>query len=290
MMELVEGGTPVVSALEDAVSAPAALRVAVVDSDSGFTQVLAKRLGAIGWRTELLASPPPVEQLSRMRLHAIVIDPALLGSDAWSYLGHLCSAFSAQAVVVCTGPTSVAQRVRGLRLGADDWVTKPCHPEEVLARIEAVVRRLHAGTVSAHAAEPLSAGELEIRPDMFEAFVGGRAVGLTRREFELLNLLAASSGRVIPREQIYERVWGYSMVHGDRSVDVFVRKLRRKLEAASPAWRYLHTHFGVGYRFDPREAEPEGTESPEEAAAETEMTEPPEAAAAPSNTVSERER
>jgi DNA-binding response OmpR family regulator len=73
---------------------------------------------------------------------------------------------------------------------------------------------------------------------------------------------------VIPRERIYERVWGYSMAHGDRSVDVFVRKLRKKLEAASPGWRYLHTHFGVGYRFDAQEA----TESPadEDAADEPE--------------------
>jgi DNA-binding response OmpR family regulator len=260
-MEVVRSGAPAASAMEEALTTPAALRVAVIDSDSGFTQVFAKRLGAIGWRAELLGSPPPVEELSRMRLNAVVIDPALLGGDAWSYLGHLCSAFPTQAVIVCTGPASVAQRVRGLRLGADDWVTKPCHPEEVLARIEAVVRRLHAGTVSAHAAQPLAAGELEIRPDMFEAFVGGRAVGLTRREFELLNLLAASIGRVIPREQIYERVWGYSMVHGDRSVDVFVRKLRRKLEAASPAWRYLHTHFGVGYRFQAEEVTAEAPDA-----------------------------
>jgi DNA-binding response OmpR family regulator len=158
-------------------------------------------------------------------------------------------------VIVCTGPSSVAQRVRGLRLGADDWITKPCHPEEVLARVEAAVRRRHAGAVSGTTPAPVVAGELEIRPDMFEAFVGGRPVGLTRREFELLQLLASHSGRVIPRERIYERVWGYSMAHGDRSVDVFVRKLRRKLEAASPTWRYLHTHFGVGYRFDPQEAE-----------------------------------
>jgi DNA-binding response OmpR family regulator len=93
---------------------------------------------------------------------------------------------------------------------------------------------------------------------MFEAFVGGRAVGLTRREFELLHLLAATTGRVVPRERVYERVWGYAMAHGDRSVDVFVRKLRKKLETASPGWTYLHTHFGVGYRFDAQEAEAAG--------------------------------
>jgi DNA-binding response OmpR family regulator len=253
-MELTEGGVPPISALEEAMSAPAAVRMAVIDSDTGFTQVLGKRLAAIGWRAQVLSSAPPVEELSGMRLHAVVIDPTLLGPEAWTYLGRLCSASAAQAVIVCTGRSSVAQRVRGLRLGADDWVTNQAHPEEVLARVEAALRRRHAGNVAASAAEPMIAGELEIRPDMFEAFVGGRAVGLTRREFELLTLLAASRGKVIPRDRIYERVWGYSMAHGDRSVDVFVRKLRRKLESASPNWHYLHTHFGVGYRFDPDES------------------------------------
>jgi DNA-binding response OmpR family regulator len=189
-----------------------------------------------------------------MRQHAIVIDVALLGTEAWAYLGRICAISPSQVVVVCTGPTSVAQRVRGLRLGADDWVTKPCHPEEVLARVEAALRARQAGASVTEPPQTVVAGELEIRPDMFEAFVGGRALGLTRREFELIQLLSASEGRVIPRERIYERVWGYSMAHGDRSVDVFVRKLRKKLEAASPGWRYLHTHFGVGYRFDAQEA------------------------------------
>jgi DNA-binding response OmpR family regulator len=229
--------------------------LAVVDSDSGFVRVFAKRVVSAGWRAELLASAPPTDELLGLRLHAIVIDLALLGADAWSYLEQLGSHPAAPAIIVCTAPTSVAQRVRGLRLGADDWVTKPCHPEEVLARVEAVVRRRQARDRAGAAAEPIVAGELEIRPAMFEAFVGGRAVGLTRREFELLQLLADNSGRVIQREQLYERVWGYAMAHGDRSVDVFVRKLRKKLEAASPGWVYLHTHFGVGYRFDPEPVE-----------------------------------
>jgi DNA-binding response OmpR family regulator len=81
--------------------------------------------------------------------------------------------------------------------------------------------------------------------------VGECSLDLTPREFELLQLLARSD-RVLRREEIYERVWGYAMVHGDRSVDVFVRKLRQKLRVGSPGWEYIHTHFGVGYRFDPR--------------------------------------
>ena len=92
---------------------------------------------------------------------------------------------------------------------------------------------------------------MEIRADQFQAFVERRSIDLTRREFELIELLAGAEGRVLEREEIYERVWGYAMARGDRSVDVFVRKLRQKLEKASPAWRYIHTHFGVGYRFAP---------------------------------------
>ena len=95
----------------------------------------------------------------------------------------------------------------------------------------------------------MSAGEVEIRSDRFQAFVAGQSLELTRREFELIELLAGGEGRVLEREEIYSRLWGYAMVRGDRSVDVFVRKLRQKLEKASPGWRYIHTHFGIGYRF-----------------------------------------
>ena len=153
-------------------------------------------------------------------------------------------------IVVATGRSSVAQRVRGLRMGADDWITKPCHPEEALARVEAVVRRRKQAS-SRIDQEPVLAGELSIRADQFQAFADGRSADLTRREFEVLQLLAGAKGKVLQREEIYQQVWGYSMAHGDRSVDVFVRKLRQKLEGASPDWQYIHTHFGVGYRFDP---------------------------------------
>ncbi len=229
-------------------AAPVALRIAVIDNDSGFLQVLDKRLDRLGWEHRTMAGPAPVDEVVAMRLSAIVIDLAILGPQAWEYLERLCQAMPGLGVVVCTGRSSVAQRVRGLRLGADDWLTKPCHPEELIARIESVVRRRRQ--VDARNAEaPVEAGELVIRSDHFQAFVDDRSVALTRREFELIELLAAASGRVLEREDIYQRVWGYAMVRGDRSVDVFVRKLRHKLEKASPDWQYIHTHFGVGYRF-----------------------------------------
>src|SRR2546423_4155695 len=120
---------------------PDALRVAVIDTDSGFLQVLTKRMERIGWEHRVVGGPVPVEALVSMRLGAIVVDPVLFGPRAFEELERICSGLPGLAVVVCTGASTVAQRVRGLRLGADDWVTKPCHPEEVLARVEAVVRR-----------------------------------------------------------------------------------------------------------------------------------------------------
>ncbi|HEV2757382.1 MAG TPA: response regulator transcription factor [Actinomycetota bacterium] len=231
------------------------LRVAVIDVDSGFLQVLGKRMDRAGWEHRVLASSVPVPDLVAMRVNAVVLNLAVLGGAAWDYLEELCSSLPGLGVVVCTGQSSVAQRVRGLRLGADDWMTKPCHPEEVIARVEAVVRRRRAADAAA-AAVPVVSGELSIRADHFQAYVREESVDLTRREFELIQLLAAAEGRVLEREEIYQRVWGYAMARGDRSVDVFVRKLRQKLEKASPSWRYIHTHFGVGYRFAAEEVDP----------------------------------
>ena len=206
----------------------------------------------------MLASAVPVDTVVAMRLNAIVIDLAVLGPQAWEYLEKLCAALPGLGVLVCTGQSTVAQRVRGLRLGADDWLTKPCHPEELIARVEAVVRRRRRAEARSSGG-PITAGEIEIRSDRFQAFVRGGSIDLTRREFELIELLAGAEGRVLEREEIYQRVWGYAMARGDRSVDVFVRKLRQKLEKASPGWRYIHTHFGVGYRFSPEPAVGEGT-------------------------------
>jgi DNA-binding response OmpR family regulator len=232
----------------------APLRIAVIDTDSGFLQVLTKRVERLGWEHRIMASAVPLDTIVAMRLGAIVVDLTVLGPQAWEYLEKLCTTLPGLGVVVCTGQSTVAQRVRGLRLGADDWLTKPCHPEELIARVEAVVRRRRRAEASA-VTGPILAGEIEIRADRFQAFVGEASIDLTRREFELIELLAGAEGRVLEREEIYQRVWGYAMARGDRSVDVFVRKLRQKLEKASPEWRYIHTHFGVGYRFAPEPAD-----------------------------------
>jgi DNA-binding response OmpR family regulator len=255
MKERPHAGLGVMGAARPSGTGP--IRLAVLDRDSGFLHVLTKRLDALGWEHRVVPGAVPLETVVAMRLNAVLVDLAILGPPGWDYLERLCSTLPGLGVVVCTGQSTVAQRVRGLRLGADDWITKPCHPEEVIARVEAVVRRRRRSETR-HDQPPLVAGELEIRSDQFQAFVKGHSVELTRREFELIELLAHAEGRVLEREEMYQRVWGYAMARGDRSVDVFVRKLRQKLEQASPGWRYIHTHVGVGYRFAAETAGPAG--------------------------------
>ncbi len=250
-------------------------RLALIDDDSGLITVMARRFEALRWDHEVFSYAPGPDQLAAMRVNALLLNPALSGLG---YIERVGAAMPGLAIVVVSGRTQVADRVRALRTGADDWVTKPCHPEELLARLQAVMRRRRMGDVML-VDEPTVAGEVTIRPDRFDAYARGEAAGLSRKEYELLRQLAAAEGRVLERELIYQRVWGYTMVRGDRSVDVFVRKLRNKLERISPHWRYVHTHFGVGYRFAAEPLDPGssvapdlGAEQPEDAAVRLDLS------------------
>ena len=225
-------------------------RVAIIDSDRSFVQVLNNRVDRLGWQAFVHDSPPAIGDLLGLRLSAVVVDPAVVGGDPFEFIERVGREAPELALLVVSSSSSVRDRVRALHLGADDWVAKPCHPDEVAARIEAILRRARRAT-SRLMTVPSVSGELEIDLARFQAYVGDRSVDFTRRDFDVLHLLAGASGKVLTREEIYEQVWGYRMAHGDRSVDVFVRKVRQKLEKASPEWIYIHTHFGLGYRFEP---------------------------------------
>jgi len=236
-----------------AAAAPATkpLRIAVLDRDSGFVRVLAKRIEDLAWdHVEFGAAAQP-KRLIDLTLDAVVIDLELLGPKSWRWLGRLLDASAQPAVIVCTAaPFTREERVRAFRLGVDDWLRKPCHPEELIARVEAVVRQRRR-RLDSKLRETIVLGELEIRPTLFQAFVRDTNLNLTRREFRVIEVLAQEPGTALKRELIYERVWGMKMSRNDRAVDVVVHKLRRKLLDASPLWRYIHTHPTVGYRFAP---------------------------------------
>jgi DNA-binding response OmpR family regulator len=221
-------------------------KLAVLDCDSGFLVVLGKRLELAGWEHQVLTKRISIKKAAALDVDALIVDAAMIGAGRLKWLKTLCDQRPEMSVIVCPSTSTVAERVSALRSGVDDWLAKPCHPEELIVRVESAT--LHRWRSTMRDAEPVSIGEIEIRPNQFQAFVDGVSLGLTRREYQLLELLCGSGGEILPRERIYECLWGYEMARNDRSVDVFVHKLRRKIERRSPYWTYIHTHFGVGYR------------------------------------------
>lgn len=227
---------------------PERTRLAVVDEDVAFMARLGQELGPYGWRHTALTEAPSPFALARMRLHVLVVDTSALGENPLSWIAEVVHELPQMRVVVCANSSTLNERVSALRLGVDDWIAKPCHVEEMLARVEGVVRGPHhIGPVLDE--RPLMAGEMTISPSLHQAFAHGVSARLTRREFSLLHLLAREQGHVVERARAYSHVWGYPMVRRDRSVDVHVRRIRGKLRRVSPEWSYIHTHYQVGYRF-----------------------------------------
>ena len=138
------------------------IRLAVIDTDSAFLTVLQNRLDSAGWQHRVVSEAVPTEDLVAMKLNALLVDTSGMGPSGWEFLERVAGSVPGLGILVCTTQSTVAQRVRGLRLGADDWITKPCHPEEVIARVEAVVRRRKRAEVRL-TAWPVLHAELEIR-------------------------------------------------------------------------------------------------------------------------------
>ncbi len=224
---------------------PAGFQVGILDRDRWFVESLSLTMAEQGWRLVCLPALPTSAALAAMGLKALLVDVVAVTEAALA--GIVQAGVSLRvAIVACTEESTVAERVRGLEAGLDGWIERPCQPQEVLARVQAILRTRHAGLL---VRQSLRSGELEVRGDRFDAVVNGTSAGLTTREFELLEPLVKHEGVVLAREQIYQAVWGYEMLAGDRVVDIFVGRVRRKLEGVSPGWRYLHTHPGHGYRF-----------------------------------------
>ncbi len=191
--------------------------------------------------TALLASPPDL----------VVLDLMLPGMEGLELFRRL-RAMAPVPVVMLTARGTETDRVIGLDMGADDYVTKPFSPRELVARVRAVLRRVHASleTVEAGASPQLVAGDLVVDVSAREARKGGAVVSLTAREFELLAFLMRHPNRAFRREELLENVWGYRF--GDTStVTVHVRRLREKVEDDPSQPAHLVTIWGVGYRFEP---------------------------------------
>jgi DNA-binding response OmpR family regulator len=243
---------------------PAPQTVLIVEDDEAISDSIAYALDRAGYRTLRAGDGGHGLRLFRQqRPDLVILDLMLPQVDGWRVTEEMRREDPRVPVIVCSARTSEFDRVHGLEMGADDYVTKPFSMKELLARVNAHLRRVESHR-QPDAAQAVQVGPLLVDPEQVQAFVDGRPVGLTPREFEVLYALARERGKPIPRERVYREVWGYEMMRGDRSVDVFVRKVRQKLIAACPDISFLQTHYGVGYRFEPAPADSgaEATVSP----------------------------
>ena len=218
--------------------------VLIVEDEPKLAALLADYLDAAGFRTERLADGREV--VPRVRAAApdlILLDLMLPGRDGLEVCRELRT-FSEVPVVMVTARVEEIDRLLGLGLGADDYVCKPFSPREVVARVQAILRRARRGPDA-----PAVAG-LAVDEERHRVTLDGQALDLTPVEFRLLRTLASRPGRVFGREQLLDRLYDDGRVVTDRAVDSHVRNLRRKLEAASPDRPLIHSVYGVGYKLE----------------------------------------
>ena len=217
--------------------------VLIVEDEASIRTVARAYLEQAGFRVLLAETGPAGLELARReRPDLVVLDLNLPGMDGMEVAARL-RAESDVFILMLTARSEEADRVAGLRIGADDYLTKPFSPRELAARVEAILRRRRA----APADTSLRVGVLRVDPERREVWAGGQPVELTATEFDVLLALARHAGKVLNREQMMDLVWGSDFYGTDRVVDVYVGQVRRKLEAATGK-TLIRTVRGVGYK------------------------------------------
>jgi two-component system response regulator ResD len=226
--------------------------VLVVDDEPTIVEVVARYLARAGFATrEAFDGPGALEAAREHKPDLVVLDVMLPGFDGIEAMRRLHEQPGEPVpVILLTARAEESDRLIGLRRGADDYVVKPFSPAELIARVEAVLRRAaRAGLDDDADLEPIVHGPLSIDQAARKVTLDGEELPLTQREFELLRFLAARPGRVFSRDQLMEEVWGYDFYTDTSTVTVHVRRLRAKLEPDPAHPRFIETVWGVGYRF-----------------------------------------
>jgi DNA-binding response OmpR family regulator len=223
--------------------------VLVVDDEPTIAEVVGRYLDRAGYATRVVGDgDAALAAASHERPDLVVLDLMLPGIDGLEVMRRLRGGSRRTAVILLTARGEESDRVLGLRLGADDYVVKPFSPAELVARVDAVLRRVdRTGEPQA----PMAFGGLVIDPAARRVTAGGRDIALTAREFDLLTHLARHPGRAFSRDELMEAVWQFSFYTDTSTVTVHVRRLRGKIEPDPEHPRYLQTVWGVGYRFAP---------------------------------------
>ena len=225
-----------------------ATTVLVVEDDRNIAELLQMYLEKEGYAVTIAADGGKgLEKFRAIKPDLVLLDVMMPVMDGWA----VCNAIRAESqtpIIMLTAKSETADKVQGLKAGADDYITKPFEMKEVLARVEAVLRRT-AGTTAEKKARRLTFDKLTIDMDAFELTVDGKKVDTPPKEMELLYYLASSPNRVYTRNQLLDEVWGFDYFGDSRTVDVHVKRLREKLEGISQQW-CLKTVWGVGYKFE----------------------------------------
>ena len=225
-----------------------ATTVLVVEDDRNIAELLQLYLEKEGYAVTIAGDGGQgMEKFRAIQPDLVLLDVMMPVMDGWT----VCNAIRAESqtpIIMLTAKGETSDKVQGLKAGADDYITKPFEMREVLARIEAVLRRSTTATADSNPRR-LVYDKLVIDMEAFELIIDGKKVDAPPKEMELLFYLASSPNRVYTRNQLLDEVWGFDYFGDSRTVDVHVKRLREKLEGVSENW-CLKTVWGVGYKFE----------------------------------------
>ena len=224
-------------------------KILIVDDDINICELLRLYLEKDGFQTEIVTDGiKAVEVFNSVNPDLVLLDIMLPGLDGWQICREIRKT-SQTPIIMLTAKGETFDKVLGLELGADDYITKPFETKEVIARIKAVLRRSSAKAVATETVKEVSFDNLSINLTNYELKVNGVAVDTPPKELELIFHLASNPNRVYTRDQLLDEVWGFEYYGDSRTVDVHVKRLREKLEGVSDKWE-LKTVWGVGYKFE----------------------------------------
>ena len=226
-----------------------AKKILIVEDDHNISELLQLYLNNEGYQTTIANDGGEgIDQFRRVQPDLVLLDIMLPVMDGWGVLRTIRQD-SKTPVIMLTAKGETSDKVTGLKQGADDYITKPFEMKEVLARVEAVLRRTSEEDAGKEKKRRLVFDKLIIDLDAFELIVNGKRVETPPKEMELLYHLASSPNRVYTRNQLLDEVWGFDYFGDSRTVDVHIKRLREKLEGVSDQWS-LKTVWGVGYKFE----------------------------------------
>jgi DNA-binding response OmpR family regulator len=226
-------------------------KVLIIEDDDVIASSMSQHLAAAGFDPTMV--PRGEVGLARLRYEApdvVVLDLMLPGLDGWKLIESARAEGIGTPIIVVSARGTEHDRVHALQIGADDYLVKPFSMNELVARVQAAARR-GVRAQPEERGDPIEIEELRIDPREVQAYIDGTSAELTPTEFRLLYALALDRGRVTTRDELLQKIWGRRESHRDRTVDVFVRRLREKIDGPASKHTFIQTRYGVGYKLEP---------------------------------------